>query len=125
MSQDDSCTYGPTRSVGISNQVSRINVCHKHSRNRMSTVNMHLISDTPWRSPEDLRVDGFESQALRGRPVHEDVDPEDLHGVQRVGDVGQGGEGDEHQGRYARGELKGTDSIRKQFPFKLFEKPMN
>ena len=66
---------------------------------------LHLISDTPGRPPENLRVDGFESQALRGRPVHEDVDPEDLHGVQRVGDVGQGGEGDEHQGRYARGEL--------------------
>ena len=66
----------------------------------------HLISDTSGRSSEDLGVDGFESQALRGRPVHEDVDPEDLHGVQRVGDVGQGGEGDQHQGRDARGELE-------------------
>ena len=65
-----------------------------------------LIPNTPGRPPEDLRVHGLEPQALRGRPVHEDVDPEDLHGVERVGDVGQGGEGDQHEGRDAGGELE-------------------
>lgn len=38
---------------------------------------------------------------LCGWPVHDDVDPQDLHGVEGAGQVEHGGEGDEAQGRDA------------------------
>ena len=38
---------------------------------------------------------------LRWRPVHDDVDPQDLHGVEGVGQVAHGGQRDEAQGRDA------------------------
>ena len=38
---------------------------------------------------------------LRRRPVHDDVDPQDLHGVEGVGQVAHGGQRDEAQGRDA------------------------
>ena len=38
---------------------------------------------------------------LRRRPIHDDVDPKDLHGVEGVGQVAHGGQRDEAQGRDA------------------------
>ena len=35
------------------------------------------------------------------RPIHDDVDPQDLHGVEGVGQVAHGGQSDEAQGRDA------------------------
>mmetsp|Transcript_23555 Transcript_23555/g.93364 ORF Transcript_23555/g.93364 Transcript_23555/m.93364 type:complete len:335 (-) Transcript_23555:41-1045(-) len=35
------------------------------------------------RAARDGGVDGFDAERLRGRAVHDDVDPEDLHGVER------------------------------------------
>lgn len=35
---------------------------------------------------------------LCGRPIHDDVDPQDLHGVEGVGQVAHGGQSDEAQG---------------------------
>lgn len=34
---------------------------------------------------------------LSGRTVHDNVDPQDLHGIQRVGEVHQRRQGDERQ----------------------------
>lgn len=57
-------------------------------------------------------MDGSVSPAavpLSGRPVHDDVDPEDLHGIEGVGEVHEGGQGDESEGRNAPAE-KGKSS---------------
>lgn len=46
---------------------------------------------------------------LRGRPVHDDVDPQDLHGVEGAGQVAHGGQRDEAQGGDApAGHTHGT-----------------
>lgn len=46
---------------------------------------------------------------LCGRPVHDDVDPQDLHGVEGAGQVAHGGQGDEAQGRDAPAGQKRQD----------------
>lgn len=35
---------------------------------------------------------------LRWRPIHDDVHPQDLHGIEGAGQVAHGGQGDEAQG---------------------------
>lgn len=44
---------------------------------------------------------------LSRRAVHDYVDPQDLHGVQRVGEVHQRRQGDERQCRDAPGDQQG------------------
>lgn len=53
-----------------------------------------------WRHHKDYNSHDA-SVPLGRRPVHDDVDPQDLHGVERVGEVHQRGQGDERQGRDA------------------------
>ncbi len=43
--------------------------------------------------------------------VHEDVDEEDLHGVQGVAQAEEGGEGDQRQRRTRRAELEGQEVL--------------
>lgn len=38
--------------------------------------------------------------------IHDDIDPQYLHGVQRVRYTHQRGQRHQHQGRYGRGELE-------------------
>ena len=35
---------------------------------------------------------------LRRGSIHDDIDPEDLHGIEGVGEVHEGGQGDEGEG---------------------------
>ena len=48
--------------------------------------------------PHDVFIRRFNSQTLCWGTVHDDVDPQYLHGVQGVGGVHQGGEGDQGEG---------------------------
>lgn len=47
---------------------------------------------------------------LGWRPVHDDVDPEDLHGIQRVGEIHKCCQGDEGKGSNAPKESEHKDS---------------
>lgn len=49
----------------------------------------------------------FSRSPLSRRSVHDDVDPQDLHGVQRVGEVHQRRQGDEGECRNAPGDQQG------------------
>lgn len=46
---------------------------------------------------------------LGWRPIHDDVDPEDLHGIQRVGEVHKRCQGDEGEGSNAPNESEYKD----------------
>lgn len=46
---------------------------------------------------------------LGWRPVHDDVDPEDLHGIQRVGEIHKCCQGDESKGSNAPKESEHKD----------------
>ena len=50
---------------------------------RCMTRVLMMASSQPWRPLRDRRVHGLHPQRLRGGAVHDDVDPEDLHGVWR------------------------------------------
>ena len=58
------------------------------------------------RSLHRFAVDGVDSERLRRRTVHDDVDEEDLHRVERVREPERGREGDEGQGCDGRRELE-------------------
>lgn len=51
---------------------------------------------------EHVGIDGLHAQTLRRRSVHDNVDPEDLHRIERRGKVENGGESDQRKRRYAR-----------------------
>ena len=60
----------------------------------------------PGRPFHDLRIGGLDPQALGRRSVHDDVDPEDLHGIERVRRVHQGGQRDQGERGNARAHLE-------------------
>ncbi len=58
----------------------------------------HWIFDVSRRLLNNVRVNRLDAQRLRRRPVHDDVDPENLHGVQWVGHAEDGGDGHQREG---------------------------
>ena len=50
-----------------------------HVKLKLKELHPCLLALSPRRPPEDVGVDWLEAEALRGRPVHDHVDPQDLH----------------------------------------------
>lgn len=66
----------------------------------------HRLLDVARLLLQHVHVDRFDAQRLGRRPVHDDVDPEDLHGIERIRDAHQRGQGDQRQRRNRCAQLE-------------------
>ena len=58
------------------------------------------------RLAQHLGVDGLDAERLRGRPVHDDVDPQDLHRVEGRREAAYARDRDERERRDGRAQLE-------------------
>lgn len=66
----------------------------------------HRLLDVARLLLQHVHVDRFDAQRLGGRPVHDDVDPENLHGIERIRDAHQRGQGDQRERRDRGAQLE-------------------
>jgi len=89
-----------------------VSFTHTKTANLSKNVEFRSVVDPvpylsiPRRTFHDLRIGGLDPQTLGRRSVHDDVDPEDLHRVQRVRRVHQGGQRDQGERGNARAHLE-------------------
>lgn len=66
----------------------------------------HRLFDIPWWLLNNIRIYGLDAQRLRRRPIHDDVDPQNLHRIERIWDPKEGCNGDQRKGGDAPKNLK-------------------